>query len=271
MGCNVLVVGDVMTDEYWTGATDRISPEAPVPVVRVQKIEERPGGAANVAANVRAMGVNCTLLGECARPRIRKLRVMSRHQQLIRLDFEEPLQFDRKALLVSYWAATADADVVILSDYGKGTLVDVADMIGVGQPVLIDPKGDDWAKYRGATLLTPNLSEFEAVVGKCEDDGDLCEKGHRLIEALGLSALLITRGESGMTLLQSDKLPIHLPAEAREVYDVTGAGDTVIAAMGVALAEGRSFEEAARWANKAAGIKVGKLGTATVSRAELDA
>ena len=270
MACNVLVCGDVMVDEYWTGTTERISPEAPVPVVLVKHTETRPGGAANVAANVAALGANATLLGEFPGQSIRKLRVMSRHQQLIRLDFEQPLVFDRKALLEAYRAALPSADVVILSDYGKGTLVDVAQMIAASnKPVLVDPKGTEWAKYRGATLLTPNLGEFEAVVGKCSDDGDLCVKGHKLIEELRLSALLITRGEGGMTLLQSDKLPLHLPALAREVYDVTGAGDTVIAAMAVGLADGMGFADAARFANKAAGIKVGKLGTATVSRAEL--
>ena len=273
MACSVLVCGDVMQDEYWTGTTERISPEAPVPVVLVKHTETRPGGAANVAANVSALGAKATLLGEFPGQSIRKLRVMSRHQQLIRLDFERPLVFDRNALLVDFAIALQIADVVILSDYGKGTLVDVAQMVEAGAlaatPTLVDPKGTDWAKYRGATLLTPNMAEFEAVVGKCGDDGDLCVKGHKLIEGLGLSALLITRGERGMTLLQSDVLPIHIPAQARAVYDVTGAGDTVIAAMAVGIGEGLNFADAARWANRAAGIKVGKLGTATVSRAEL--
>ena len=269
---NVLVVGDVMLDEYWTGATERISPEAPVPVVLVRGMESRPGGAANVAANVRAMGAECKLLGEFPGQPIRKLRVLSRHQQLIRLDFERPLEFDRKALLAEYRAALPDADVVILSDYGKGTLVDVAQMIDAadGKPVLVDPKGCDYGRYEGAALLTPNLSEFEAVVGKCKDDAALADMGREMIKGLSLSALLVTRGEDGMTLMQYGEPPLHLRAEAREVYDVTGAGDTVIAAMGVGLANGLSFADAARRANKAAGIKVGKLGTATVSKEEID-
>ena len=269
MACNVLVVGDVMQDEYWTGTTERISPEAPVPVVLVRHMETRPGGAANVAANVSALGANATLLGEFPGQSIRKLRVMSRHQQLIRLDFEQPLIFDRKALLAQFNAACVDADVVIFSDYGKGTLVDVAQMIGCGQKTLVDPKGTDWAKYRGATLLTPNLKEFESVVGQCPDEPTIVERGQKFLAEPYFKALLITRGEQGMTLLQRGKPPLHLPAQAREVYDVTGAGDTVIAAMAVGLADGMGFADAARFANKAAGIKVGKLGTATVSRAEL--
>jgi len=268
---NILVCGDVMLDEYWTGATERISPEAPVPVVLVQRRETRAGGAANVAANVAALGASVTLLGECAQPRIRKLRVMSRHQQLIRLDFEEPLIFDRKALLAEYKAALPDADVVILSDYGKGTLVDVAEMIAMtDKPVLVDPKGDDYAKYRGASLLTPNLAEFEAIVGRCRNEAAIAVRADELMRDLELDGMLVTRGDAGMTLVWHGGPPLHLPAQAREVYDVTGAGDTVIAAMGVGLAEGLSFADAARRANKAAGIKVGKLGTATVSRAELD-
>lgn len=267
---NVLVVGDVMQDEYWTGATERISPEAPVPVVLVQHTETRPGGAANVAANVKALGADVTLLGDFG-PQIRKLRVMSRHQQLIRLDFERPLEFDRKALLAEYRAALPDADVVILSDYGKGTLVDVAQMIemAAGKPVLVDPKGDDYGRYEEATLLTPNLSEFEVYVGKCRDEADIARKGECLVEELDLTALLVTRGESGMTLIERGKPALHLPAQAREVYDVTGAGDTVIATMAVMLADGASMSEAAYLANKAAGIKVGKLGAATVTMAEL--
>ena len=270
LACSVLVCGDVMQDEYWTGTTQRISPEAPVPVVLVQHAETRPGGAANVAANVAALGGNATLLGEFPGQSIRKLRVMSRHQQLIRLDFEQPLVFDRKALLEAYRAALPTADVVILSDYGKGTLVDVAAMIyATDRPVLLDPKGDEWGKYRGATLLTPNLKEFESVVGQCPDEPAIVERGQNLLAELDLMGLLVTRGEHGMTLIHRFQPPLHLPALAREVYDVTGAGDTVIAAMGVGIAEGLSFADAARWANRAAGIKVGKLGTATVSRAEL--
>ena len=271
---NVLVVGDVLLDEYWTGATERISPEAPVPVVLVRGMESRPGGAANVAANVRAMGAECKLLGEFPGQPIRKLRVLSRHQQLIRLDFERPLVFDRKALLDEYRAALPTADVVILSDYGKGTLVDVAEMIvhawDAGKPALVDPKGRDYDKYAGATLLTPNLIEFESMMGACASEDAIVAKGMNLMGDLRLAALLVTRGGAGMTLLERGKPALHLPAVAREVYDVTGAGDTVIAAMGVAIAEGLSFADAARRANKAAGIKVGKLGTATVSKEEID-
>ena len=299
----VLVAGDVMLDRYWTGPTQRISPEAPVPVVRIQKNESRPGGAANVALNTAALGVKTRLLGVVGRdepakllrdgldgqgvvtaflesqdkPTITKLRVLSRNQQLIRLDFEESLSvvgaFNRKALVQQFRAALEDALAVILSDYGKGTLADVTELIAAARaakkPVLVDPKGSDYRPYRGATLLTPNMTEFEAVVGKCRDEADLVERGEKLRAELDLAALLITRSEHGMTLIQPGAAPLHLPTEAREVYDVTGAGDTVIATLGAALAAGHDFAHAARLANIAAGIKVGKLGTATVSVPEL--
>lgn len=299
----VLVAGDVMLDRYWQGPTGRISPEAPVPVVRIQKDETRPGGAANVALNVASLGGAARLLGVVGRdeaaqklrveltaravhsdfvdapdcPTITKLRVLSRNQQLIRLDFEESLSrvgaFDRAVYLARFQAALADTAVVILSDYGKGTLVDAAELIATaraaGRPVLVDPKGSDWKPYRGATMITPNLSELEAVVGPCPDEATIVAKGRKLRDELGLEALLVTRSEQGMTLLGPNGPPLHLPTEAREVFDVTGAGDTVIATFGAALAAGHDFAHAARVANLAAGIVVGKLGTATVSPAEL--
>ena len=299
----VLVAGDVMLDRYWVGPTSRISPEAPVPVVRIQKDETRPGGAANVALNVSALGGRAHLLGvvgkdEAAqlladaahrhgvlpdfiaspdKPTITKLRILSRNQQLIRLDFEESLSvagaFDREAYLLRYQLALPDMQAVILSDYGKGSLTDVSELIALarklGKAVLIDPKGSDYRPYRGATLLTPNLSEFEAVVGKTRDEADIVEKGENLRRELNLDALLVTRSEHGMTLLQPGQAPLHLPTEAREVFDVTGAGDTVIATLGAALAAGQTLAQACRLANAAAGVVVGKIGTATVSSVEL--
>lgn len=299
----VLVIGDVMLDRYWSGPTSRISPEAPVPVVRIQADETRPGGAANVALNVAALGAQAQLLGVVGRdtaaellaaavqaravaadfvvapqlPTIAKLRVLSRNQQLIRLDFEEALAldgaFDRQALQARFLQRLPDCACVILSDYGKGTLADAPALIAAaraaGKPVLVDPKGNDWRPYRGATLITPNLGELEAVVGRCADEAAIVEKGGRLREELGLAALLVTRSEQGMTLLQPGHAPLHLPTQAREVYDVTGAGDTVIATFAAALAAGQDYAHAARIANLAAGVVVGKLGTATVSTAEL--
>jgi len=299
----VLVAGDVMLDRYWVGPTSRISPEAPVPVVRIQRDETRPGGAANVALNAAALGASARLLGvvgrdeparllkenlhehsiACSlletrdRPTVSKLRVLSRNQQLIRLDFEESLSvadaFNRKALVQQFRTALEDADVVILSDYGKGTLADIAELIAAARkmkkPVLVDPKGSDYRAYAGATLLTPNLSEFETVAGKCSDDAELVRKGEKLRAELKLDALLITRSERGMTLIESGKPALHLKAQAREVFDVTGAGDTVIATLGASLAAGLDFAHAVRMANLAAGIVVGKIGTATVSVAEL--
>ena len=302
-GARVLVVGDVMLDRYWSGATARISPEAPVPVVNVLDDDMRAGGAANVAVNVASLGGNAMLLGvvgaddaaerltalvksqgvavdflRCrSHPTMTKLRVVSRNQQLMRLDFERSLaidgEVDQEALLEHYRAALAYADVVILSDYGKGTLRNVAALIAqarlAGKPVLVDPKGNDYSPYAGATLITPNMSEFEAVAGKCADEKDIVAKGEVLRRKLGLRGLLVTRSEHGMTLLQAEAAPLHLRTEAREVYDVTGAGDTVIATIGVALAAGKDLAQACQWSNLAAGIAVGKFGTATVSPAEL--
>ncbi len=296
----VCVIGDLMLDRYWQGSSNRISPEAPVPVVKVTQKEDRPGGAGNVALNIAALGASATLSGtigndeagqilqECMsaagiktqlqiaehKPTITKLRVLSRHQQLLRMDFEERFC---PADSVEIMAKAADiiraAKILILSDYAKGTLSDCQALIAlakeIGVPVLVDPKGDDYTDYRGANLLTPNITEFEAVVGRCHSEQELVSKGMALIESLALGALLITRGEMGMTLLRPNLPEIHLPARAREVYDVTGAGDTVIAVLAVALAAGQTLPEAVALANLAAGIVVGKLGAATVSAFEL--
>ncbi|MCT8774638.1 bifunctional D-glycero-beta-D-manno-heptose-7-phosphate kinase/D-glycero-beta-D-manno-heptose 1-phosphate adenylyltransferase HldE [Glaesserella parasuis] len=297
----VLVLGDVMLDRYWFGATNRISPEAPVPVVKVQEREDRAGGAANVAMNIASLNVPVTLHGlvgnddagraldkllsehsiqnQCvavdSHPTITKLRILSRHQQLLRLDFEEGFHnLDCQALLAKLAAEITAYGALILSDYGKGTLDAVQQMIQIARqanvPVLIDPKGTDFERYRGATLLTPNMSEFEAVAGHCNDEGEIVAKGLKMIADFDLSALLITRSEKGMTLLRPNQEPFHLPTQAKEVYDVTGAGDTVISVLATAIADGRPLEEACYLANAAAGIVVGKLGTSTVSPSELE-
>lgn len=297
---SVLVVGDVMLDRYWQGATSRISPEAPVPVVRVEGDELRPGGAANVALNAAALGTRVSLVGLVGDDAeagqlasglaargvsshfvavpgsrtITKLRILSKHQQLIRLDFEDGFKScDGRAIHDHFLQALPQAKAVVLSDYAKGVLRDAQSLIRAarerGLPVVIDPKGTDFQRYRGATLLTPNQSEFEAVVGPVEDDGDLAAKGDALREALELEALLVTRSEKGMCLLQRGQAPVHLPTRAREVYDVTGAGDTVVAVLAAALAAGESMIDAVALSNLGAGVVVGKLGTATVSPAEL--
>jgi D-beta-D-heptose 7-phosphate kinase/D-beta-D-heptose 1-phosphate adenosyltransferase len=296
----VLVAGDIMLDRYWHGDTARISPEAPVPVVAVADTEERAGGAGNVALNIAALNGRAVLAGlagedeaaatlerrlaqagiEChitripGRTTITKLRVLSRHQQLLRLDFEQDFaSTDTGAFRRDFADLAAEADAVILSDYGKGTLDRIGELIGIarglGKPVLIDPKGRDFTRYRGASLITPNQSEFEDVVGLCHSDAELCERGERLRADLELEALLITRSGRGMTLIRGDHEPLHLPARAREVYDVTGAGDTVIAVLAAALASGAGLEQATALANMAAGIVVGKLGAATASVDEL--
>ena len=298
----VLVVGDLMLDRYWHGATSRISPEAPVPVVHVSETEERPGGAANVALNVTALGAQCALLGVTGRdeagarlrervvaagveagfielpdvPTVTKLRVISRHQQLIRLDFEDDLAaFDSRMLLERFEASLPDCGAVVLSDYGKGTLRDPQPFIraarAAGVPVLVDPKHADFSVYAGASLITPNLAEFEQAAGPSHDEAALVENARRLIEAHGLGGLLVTRGEHGMTLVDAEGTVRHLPTEAREVYDVTGAGDTVIAGMAAGLAAGLPREQAMALANLAAGVVVGKLGTATASVPEIRA
>ncbi|WP_067706174.1 MULTISPECIES: bifunctional D-glycero-beta-D-manno-heptose-7-phosphate kinase/D-glycero-beta-D-manno-heptose 1-phosphate adenylyltransferase HldE [unclassified Erwinia] len=297
----VLVVGDVMLDRYWYGPTSRISPEAPVPVVKVDNIEERPGGAANVAMNIASLGaasrlvgltgiddaaralnaalsgvnVQCDFVPVSTHPTITKLRVLSRNQQLIRLDFEEGFDgIDPEPLHQRVRQALPDTGALVLSDYDKGALATVETIISLAReakvPVLVDPKGTNFERYRGATILTPNLSEFEAVVGKCKDEAEIVSRGMALMEKFELSALLVTRSENGMTLLQPGKTPFHLPTQAQEVYDVTGAGDTVIGVLAAALAAGNTLEESCFLANAAAGVVVGKLGTSTVSPVELE-
>ena len=295
----LLVVGDVMLDRYWFGDTNRISPEAPVPVVQVGKIDERLGGAANVARNVAALGAKTTILGvigddESGRrisellkssgvdsqlevdakvPTTVKLRVIARQQQLIRLDFEEaPSQTALAHKLERYEKLLGNADVVILSDYGKGALGQVALMIEHARTqkkmILVDPKGDDYAKYRGATVLTPNRSELRQVVGQWTSEDDLTKRAQDLRKSLDLEALLLTRSEEGMSLFTETGVS-HVKAQAREVFDVSGAGDTVIGSLAVALAAGWPLERAMALANRAGGIVVGKLGTATVTSEEL--
>jgi len=295
----VLVVGDVMLDRYWFGEVERISPEAPVPVVKVGRTEERLGGAANVARNIVAVGAAAGLLsvvGEdeaaaCIQSLVKadgidaqlhrdpalhttiKLRVIGRQQQLLRIDFEtEPGHEVLMSKLADFEARLKNADLVILSDYGKGGLKHIERMISAaraaGKAVLVDPKGDDYSRYRGATLLTPNRSEFREVAGRWKNEEDMTERANKLRAELGLDALLITRSEEGMTLYRQGER-LHVPAVAREVYDVSGAGDTVIAVLGVMLAAGAGFADAVSFANKAAGIVVGKLGTAVVHPEEL--
>jgi len=297
---NVLVVGDLMLDRYWHGDTSRISPEAPVPVVKVGEIEERAGGAGNVALNIASLGANACLMGFTGEDEpcqalekllkaegihclfnklpntatITKLRILSRHQQLIRLDFEDGFESEKAdELLEKFQAQLESVSAVVLSDYGKGTLKQVQDFIkrarDAGKIILVDPKGSDFKKYHGATLITPNMHEFEGVVGHCVDDEDIVTKGQDLMASLDLQALLITRSERGMTLLQKGLPAIHLPTRAKEVFDVTGAGDTVISVLAAALAAGESFAEATALSNLAAGIVVSKVGTATVSSDEL--
>lgn len=295
----VLVVGDAMLDEYWFGDTGRISPEAPVPVVKTVSTEQRPGGAANVALNLAALdaratlacivgaddrgralehllesrGVRCRFVRSETLPTVHKLRVLARNQQLIRLDSEVALGAAAAPLLPLFEAALDHADVVVLSDYAKGTLRDAARMIELcnarSVPVLVDPKGEDFHRYRGATLLTPNQTEFRAVAGEWSDEAEFLAKGEALREELELDCLLVTRGERGMALFPRDGEPGLLDAEAREVFDVTGAGDTVISLMAAALGAGLPLLRAAELANLGAGLVIGKIGVATVSRAEL--
>ena len=296
----LLVVGDVMLDRYWFGEVSRISPEAPVPVVKVQRMEERLGGAANVARNAASLGAVSALLSvvgddEAGRTLGRlleegqidanlhvdreidttvKLRVIGRQQQLLRIDFETtPSHEILQAKLADFETRVVQSDVVVLSDYGKGGLTHIAEMIRIARshdkPVLVDPKGDEWGKYAGATVITPNRSELKEVVGRWSSDEELAAKARKLRGDLGLEALLVTRSEEGMTLFADEAH--HQPAVAREVFDVSGAGDTVIATLAVMIAAGADWAEAIRVANIAAGIVVGKLGTAVVSREELAA
>lgn len=295
----VLVVGDIMLDRYWFGDAGRISPEAPVPVVNIKHIDERPGGAGNVALNIAALNAKVTLLGVVGQdaaadnllallttagvkhdieqikiPTITKLRVISRHQQLIRLDFEEPSPvFNPDFLLAAFQRHIHESHLVVLSDYHKGTLVCVQELISLARqanvPVLVDPKGNDFSIYRNANIITPNLKEFEAIVGRCPNELAITEKGQQFLKDNNIDALLLTRGEQGMTLVQRHSDTLHLPAHAREVFDVTGAGDTVIAVLGCALAAHASLPQAMALANLAAGLAVAKLGAATISIPEL--
>ena len=293
----ILVVGDVMLDRYWHGKAARISPEAPVPVVKVNEIEERLGGAANVALNLASLGCEVTLLGcvgddeaadsmsnclskskignqlitDATRPTITKLRIISQQQQLIRLDFEEKFEVD-DSMRESFEKLVDDFHVVIFSDYDKGTLAQVSELIGIAKSknkkIIVDPKGNDFSKYGGSSLITPNAGEFRAVVGDFADNGELEMLARKLLKDISLEAILITRGEDGMSLISQDDAT-HIPALAREVFDVTGAGDTVISVLAAAQACNKTLEESAELANVAAGIVVAKLGTATVSVAEL--
>jgi len=289
----------VMLDRYWFGDVERISPEAPVPVVKIARTEERPGGAANVARNVTALGAGATLLSvigddeagaalerilagermqtsllrDAALPTTVKLRVIGRQQQLLRIDFETTPSHEILAeKLADFDRLLQAADLVILSDYGKGGLTHIATMIerarAMGKPVLVDPKGEDYARYRGATLITPNRSEFRQVVGGWKDEADLTAKAAALRRDLAIDALLVTRSEEGMSLFTAAGA-LTIPAQAREVFDVSGAGDTVIAALGVLLAAGATLPDAVRIANEAAGVVVGKFGTAVVHPNEL--
>lgn len=302
----VLIVGDVMLDQYWSGKAGRISPEAPVPVVKVADEEMRAGGAANVALNVAALGAQACLLGVIGKTAsgqadnhgqqldqllsaanvktdwalsdsgtICKLRVLSHHQQLIRMDFENPVAVQPAKELVQLVAKhIQDYDVLVVSDYDKGALQFVEEMIAIAnqaqKPVLIDPKGLDFSRYKNATLIKPNQSEFEAIVGTALSDQDVIEKAQQLNSKLNLQALLVTRSEHGMALVTREQKPYLLQSKAQEVYDVTGAGDTVMAALATAYAAGLSWQSAVHLANQAASVVVRKVGTSTVSKAELD-
>jgi rfaE bifunctional protein kinase chain/domain len=297
--CRVLVAGDVMLDRYWFGDVDRISPEAPVAVVRVREQQERLGGAANVARNIASLGARAGLLtvvgedeagGALTRllkasgiasylhtdPSLAttvKVRVLGRQQQMLRVDFENvPDNEVLASHLDEYQSLLADYDVVLLSDYGKGGLAHIARMIelarAAGRPVLIDPKGDDYSRYAGATVITPNRSELRQVIGRWKSEADLESRAQRLRKDLQMQALPLTRSEEGMTLY-TDEGTWSVPAQAREVFDVSGAGDTVIAVMATMLAAGVPLRDAVTLANRAGGIVVGKLGTATVNYEEL--
>jgi rfaE bifunctional protein kinase chain/domain len=295
----VLVVGDAMLDRYWHGAVERISPEAPVPVVKVSREEERIGAAANVAYNVSTLGAQASFLGVVGDdepghrleklltetgirahlkrdPGLRttvKLRVIGRQQQLLRMDFENEPDHEILALQNEAFAGLVDAqDAVLFSDYGKGGLAHIPAMIATarkaGKTVLIDPKGHDYSRYRGASVITPNRAELQDVIGRWSTEADLNAKAHALRKELDLDALLLTRSEEGMTLFDAQG-EFTVKAQAREVFDVTGAGDTVIATLATMAAAGLSLREAVPIANKAGGIVVGKFGTATVSYQEL--
>ena len=299
---SVLVIGDLMLDRYWFGDAARISPEAPVPIINIKQVDERLGGAGNVALNIAALGAKTTLIGitglddtaqrltellvaagvshdlHCLAeiPTITKLRVISRHQQLIRMDFEEKFPpFNPEKIIDYYKRNLTEANLIILSDYGKGTLACAPQLIQLAKaaniPVLVDPKGSDFSIYRGADIITPNIKEFETIVGVCHNEQDILTKGQELLQKYDIQALLLTRGEHGMTLIRQHEEELHLPAHAREVFDVTGAGDTVIAVLGTALASGASLSQAMTLANLAASMVVTKLGAAKVSVPELQA
>lgn len=297
----VLVYGDLMIDRYFHGDTSRISPEAPVPVVNVTSIETRPGGAANVAQNIATLGGQVTLCGlvgmdteareleACLRemqvdcqflalpdyPTITKLRVLGRHQQLIRMDFEKPYEMEMNddALFTQYCEQLHTAKVVVLSDYSKGALFHVERLIRAAKehniPVLVDPKNKDYARYAGATILTPNLKEFEAVVGMCRDLDDIIEKGQQLIQEINIESLLVTLSKDGMVYIRLDQPAVHFPTKARDVFDVTGAGDTVIGVLSAGIGAGMDIVDAVELANCAAGIVVGRLGAQGVNLFDL--
>lgn len=295
----ILIVGDVMLDRYWFGEVNRISPEAPVPVVRIERRDERLGGAANVARNAAALGAQLGLMGivgedeaghvvesllkesgvashlsrDASISTIVKLRVVGRQQQLVRVDFEEaPTSAALQDKLTQFNQVLPAYDVVVFSDYDKGSLVNVAEMIATaraaGKYILVDPKGEDFNRYKGASILTPNRSELIRIIGHWKTEAELTDKAQNLRAQLGLEALLLTRSEEGMTLYQDQSIT-HIPTVAREVFDVSGAGDTVIATLAVMLAAGASLLDAVQMANVAGGVVVGKLGTATVTREEL--
>jgi len=297
---SVLVVGDIMLDRYWFGEVHRISPEAPVPVVHVSRCEDRLGGAANVARNAAALGAQVTVAGvvgsdEPARviehmlaeygitaclvhddaPTVVKMRVLGRQQQLLRVDFEQRFGASAAHELVERVLPLISAhDVVVLSDYAKGALAEAGTLIAAvraaGKPVLVDPKGDDYDRYHGATLISPNRLELQEAVGRWRDEDDLTQRAQRLRERLGLEGLLVTRSEQGMTLYREGSRD-HVDAHAQEVFDVSGAGDTVLATLAVMRGAGLGWTEAMYWANRAAGIVVGKLGTSFVTPEELGA
>ena len=295
----ILVIGDVMLDRYWFGEVERISPEAPVPVVHVAKREDRLGGAANVARNIVSLGAQATLVGvvgqdeaatqvkhllneagvgahlvcDPSHPTTLKMRVLGRQQQLLRIDFEEkPSAAMLEAMQQQIAPLLAQHDVVVLSDYAKGVLAQVEALIEMarakGLPVLVDPKGSNYARYHGATLVTPNRSEMQQAVGHWHTEQELEDRAQKLRAELGLEALLVTRSEQGMTLFTGHGRD-HVEAQAHEVFDVSGAGDTVLATLAVMRATGMEWPDAMRWANKAGGIVVGKLGTSIVTQGEL--
>jgi D-beta-D-heptose 7-phosphate kinase/D-beta-D-heptose 1-phosphate adenosyltransferase len=295
------IVGDVMLDRYWFGKTTRISPEAPVPIVSVNESNELPGGAGNVANNIAQLGCKVTLMAptgdddiaeklekelkksnvECKfqvvskNTTTTKLRVLSQNQQLIRIDFEGGLKdFNASKLSQMYEKTIHEADAIVFSDYNKGALKNIEELIekanALNKPIFVDPKGKEFKRYKNATVLTPNLSEFEAVAGISQSEEELTQKAHTFVKNLKLEAMLLTRSEKGMSLFKKDGETIHVPSETREVYDVTGAGDTVVSVLSASYAAGSSLSDAMYLSNIAAGIVIGKLGAATVSLSELE-